>query len=251
MSDNDRRHDQREQNARFTTTHWSVVCRAGATGSEDARQALGKLIECYWYPLYAFARRRGHGDHDAMDLTQGYFAHLLDGNALESVSPEKGRFRSFLLASFTNFISNQRRAATTIRRGGSTVTLSLTTIDFQTRYDREPVDRETPESLFLRSWVESLLMSVRTRLADDYRTADKGELFRLLEPHLSHRVDATPRAEICRQFNLSPAAVAMSLHRMRHRYGELLREEVAATVSDPAEVEDELRALMEIVSRTA
>jgi RNA polymerase sigma factor (sigma-70 family) len=233
-------------NARFATTHWSLVCRA-ATGSDDSRHALGKLIESYWYPLYAFARRRGHSDHDAMDLTQGYLAHLLEGNALDSVSPDKGRFRSFLLASFTNFMANQRRAAGTIRRGGAVVMLSLTTVDFQARYDREPADPETPELLFQRSWVESLLLNVRTRLAEDYRIAGKADLFVLLEPHLTHRGDALPRAEISQRLNLSAAAVAMSLHRMRRRYGELLREEIAATVNNPEDVEDELRSLMEIV----
>lgn len=251
MNDNELQYQPRQGKGRFATTHWSVVRRAGAAGSEDAHLALGKLIESYWYPLYAFARRRGNNDHDAMDLTQGYFTNLLGGDSLESVSPEKGRFRSFLLASFTHFIANQRRAANTIRRGGASKTLSLTHVDFQARYDRERASIQTPELLFERSWVESLLLSVRTRLAEDYRNAGKSELFVLLEPHLTYRDDAMPRTEISRKLNLSPGALAVSLHRMRRQYGELLLEEVAATVNDPADVEDELRALMEIVGQTA
>jgi RNA polymerase sigma-70 factor (ECF subfamily) len=156
-----------------------------------------------------------------------------------------------LLASFGHYMSNQARAAGTVRRGGLVTTVSLTTSDFRARYDREPTDHQTPELLFQRNWVASLLQGVQARLAEDYRTAGKAELFRLLEPHLTHRDDATPRAEIGRALNLSLAAIGMSLHRMRNRYGELLRQEVAATVSDPAEVEDELRSLMQIVGRTA
>jgi DNA-directed RNA polymerase specialized sigma24 family protein len=234
---------------RFQTTHWSLVLRAGAAiDPQDARTALGKLIESYWYPLYAFARRRGHGDHDAMDLTQGFVAHLLaaDG-ALESVAPQKGRFRTFLLASFTHFMANQRRAAAAIRRGGGTEPMSLTGLDFNTRYDCEPADPETPELLFQRSWVESLLAKVRGRLADAYRAAGKSELFLILEPHLTGSEQAVSRVEIARRLNLSAAAVGMALHRLRHRFGEFLREEIALTVNDPDEVEDELRSLMAIV----
>jgi RNA polymerase sigma-70 factor (ECF subfamily) len=186
-----------------------------------------------------------------MDLTQGFFVHLLGANALGSVAPEKGRFRSFLLASFNHFIYNQRRAAEAVRRGGGKEVLSLTGVDFDARYDREPVDLETPELLFQRSWVESLLAKVLARLADDYGAAGKSELFVLLEPHLTAREHAVSRAEIGRKLKLSAAAIAMSLHRMRRRYGELLREEVAFTVDDPAEVEDELKSLMSIVARTA
>jgi RNA polymerase sigma factor (sigma-70 family) len=219
-----------------------MIRSAGAENPQQARIALGVLIETYWYPLYAFARHRGHSDHDAMDLTQGFFAHLLAGDGLGSVSQGKGRFRSFLLASFSNFIANQIRAATTQRRHGPTMSLSAP--DFETRYDRGPADHRTPEALFQRSWIESLLSLVRKRLADEYRAAGKSDIYLALEPHMTHAVDALPRAQISQQLKLSPAAVTMSLYRMRRRYGELLREEIAATVDDPAEVEDELRELI-------
>jgi RNA polymerase sigma-70 factor (ECF subfamily) len=238
-----------QQNARFTTTHWSVVLRSRDVQSDATQQALAELTQTYWYPLYVFSRRQGNSEHDAMDLTQGFFVHLLNGHALETVSPEKGRFRSFLLASFKNFMANQRRAAETIRRGGGVTTLSLTPDDFPARYSREPVHEETPELCYQRSWAEALLIKVRGELADDYKRAGKSELYTLLEPHLTHQGDAVPRADISRQLNLSSAAVAMSIHRMRRRYGELLRQAVAATVDDPDDVEDELQSLMEIVSR--
>jgi RNA polymerase sigma-70 factor (ECF subfamily) len=236
---------------RFGTTRWSVVLRAGAAASDETRDALNELIESYWYPLYAFSRRCGNSHHDALDLTQGFLAHLLQGEALRSVSPDKGRFRSFLLASFKNFMANQRRAAATLRRGGSVNTISLNDADFRIRYDREPAVNETPELLFERSWVAELLARVRARLADEYQRAGKQELFEFLEPHLASCREATPRAEICTRLNLSAAALAMSIHRMRRRYGELVREEVAATVDDPAHVDDELRTLMSLVSPTS
>lgn len=244
------RRPQAPPRASFATTRWSIVLRAGRLAdSHDTRQALNDLIECYWYPLYAFCRRQGNNDHDAMDLTQGFFTHLLGSEALESVSPEKGRFRSFLLASFKNYMANQRRAASTIRRGGAAIMLSLTAADFQERYDREPVNLETPELLYDRSWVQTLLHRVRVRLAEEYHHAGKSELYALLEPHLTHSGDdAIPRAEIGHRLNLSPAAVSMSIHRMRRTYGELLRQEVAATLDDPGDVEDELRTLMALVS---
>ena len=242
--------DKQGAQVRFGTTRWSVVLRAGAAASDETRDALNELIESYWYPLYAFSRRCGNSHHDALDLTQGFLAHLLQGEALRCVSPDKGRFRSFLLAAFKNFMANQRRAAGTLRRGGGVTTISLTDADFRVRYDREPAHEETPEMLFERSWVEELLAGVRARLADEYRQADKRELFEFLEPHLAGCREATPRAEICSRLNLSAAALAMSIHRMRRRYGELLRQEVAATLDDPANIEDELRTLMAIVSPT-
>ena len=235
--------------SRFLTTHWSVVLRAGGSDDDETRRALAELVETYWYPLYAFSRRKGNKDHDAMDLTQGFFAHLLSHDAMESVAPSKGRFRSFLLAAFKNFMANERRAAATIRRGGAVKTFSLTDVDFRKRYDCEPANEESPDQLYERSWVESLLQRVRHRLADEYQRADKANLFELLEPHLTHRGEALPRAEICKKMNLSAAALAMSLHRMRRRYGELLREEVAVTAGNADDVEDELQVLMSIVSR--
>jgi len=235
--------------SRFASTLWSVVLRAGGPSSEETRGALDELVQTYWYPLYAYSRRCGNSDDDAMDLTQGFFAHLLECNALESVSPDKGRFRSFLLAAFKNFMANERRAAGAIRRGGKVQTFSMSEFDYRSRYDLEPTDERSPDRLFERSWVVTLLDLVQHRLEFEYQRANKKELFDLLKPHLTHRGKAVPRADICRQLDMSSAAVAMSLYRIRRRYGELLRGEVSTTVQDEADIEDELRTLMEIVSR--
>lgn len=234
---------------RFNTTHWSLVLRAAASDSEDGQRALNELIQRYWYPLYAFCRRRGNGDADARDLTQGFFAHLLAGHGLETTSPHKGRFRSFLLTSFKNYMANQHRTATALRRGGSITILSLEGTDLAARYEKEPISGESPELLFERRWVESLLARVLARLADDYRQAGKEALFEMLEPYLLHQGEALPRVEISNRLQLSAAAINMSIHRMRRRYGEILREEVASTVDDRAEIEDEIRALMAVVGQ--
>jgi len=239
----------RPQQPGFGTTKWSLVLLACGSKTGESEQAFHQLIEAYWYPLYAFARRRGNNDHDAMDLTQGFMIHLLSADALQTVSPEKGRFRTYLLAAFQNYMANQHRASQTVRRGGAANLLSLSTREWRERYDREPYHEETPELLFEKSWIETIFERVKNRLADAYHCADKDRLFELLEPHLTKSIDVVPRSEICRELNLSAAAVAMSLHRMRRRYGELLREEVAATIDDPADVDDELRTLMAIVSQ--
>ncbi|MCA9258034.1 MAG: sigma-70 family RNA polymerase sigma factor, partial [Planctomycetales bacterium] len=151
---------------KFQTTRWSIVLTAGQSPGAESRQALEELAEAYWYPLYAFSRRQGSNDHDAMDLTQGFLMHLISGEALSTVAAEKGRFRSFLLAAFRNFMANQRRAAGAIRRGGQVSTLSLTTNQLHERYQREPSHEKTPELQFQRSWVQTLLARVLSRLCD-------------------------------------------------------------------------------------
>ncbi|MBN8623903.1 MAG: sigma-70 family RNA polymerase sigma factor [Planctomycetes bacterium] len=237
--------------ARFDTTQWSVILRARDASVDETREAVSHLAQAYWYPLYVFSRRQGNNEHDAMDLTQGFFVHVLNGRILENVSPEKGRFRSFLLAAFRNFMANQRRASGAERRGGGTTILSLDAEDVASRYAREPSHDETPEVSYHRNWAEALLVNVRRKLADDYHKAGKSELFALLEPHLTGQGDAESRTRIGRKFQLSVGAVNMSIHRLRRRFGELLRQEVAATVVDPADVDDELLWLMNAVGRAA
>lgn len=238
------------QRRRFRTTHWSVVLRAGCLDSDDGQQAWNDLIQGYWYPLYAYCRQQGSASHDAQDLTQGFFAHLLDRRGLESVEESKGRFRTFLLAAFKNYIVNQHRSDHALKRGGSVTIHSLNHSDLAARFAQEKTMIESPEQAFDRRWVETLLDHVRERLRDEYATALKLPLYEQLQPHLTNDLQALPYAEIGRKLNISPAAVAMSIHRMRRRYGELLYEEVAATVDDPRDVEEELHNLMSIVSQT-
>jgi RNA polymerase sigma factor (sigma-70 family) len=242
--------DNPRPSPRFQTTHWSVVLKAGKVMEGDSRQALEELVAIYWYPLYAFTRRQGHNDHDAMDLTQGFLLHLVSSEALSTVASEKGRFRSFLLAAIKNFMANQRRSEETIRRGGKLSIFSLSTYRFDDRYDHEPAHYSTPELQFQRNWADALLQRAFERLADAYRQADKEVIYKLLEPHLKHSADAMPRDEVGRKLNMTAAAVSMSLYRLRIRFSQILREEVAATVNDPSEVEDELQSLMRIVSQT-
>lgn len=239
------------QRRRFRTTRWSVVLRAGRLDSNDGQQAWNDLIQGYWYPLYAYCRQQGNASHDAQDLTQGFFAHLLDRQGLKSVEESKGRFRTFLLVAFKNYIVNQHRADHAVKRGGAVEIHSLNHTDFAARFAEETTSTETPEQAFDRRWVETLLDHVRERLRNEYATSLKLSLFEQLKGHLTNDLQALPYAEIGRTLNISPAAVAMSIHRMRRRYGELLYEEVAATVDDPRDVEDELRKLMSIVSQAS
>jgi|JI10StandDraft_1071094.scaffolds.fasta_scaffold00038_2 RNA polymerase sigma factor (sigma-70 family) len=230
---------------RFPTTRWSIIAKANKKiGESIYQQALAELCQTYWQPLYAFARRSGNNHHDAMDLTQGFFAHLLDHHALSFADPDKGRFRTFLLVSFKNYVSNQRRYAGTARRGGGHSLLSLTAADFDAIRDFEPTETETPETIFQKEWAQSLLKQVRSRLEEECIKADKAELFQLLEPHLVNSPEALPREEISNKLGLSSAALAMTLYRLRRRYREILREEVAATVTNPADVDDELSELI-------
>ncbi len=235
------------ENRRFQTTRWSLVLLAGQSGSIEGRDALGELIESYWYPLYAYSRRSGCNEHDASDLTQGFFAALLQERKLLVATATRGRFRSFLLSSFKNFSANRKRDAKALKRGGGVIVHSLQFQDSENRYAHEPFTDETAEQLYERSWVNSLLSRVEVRLGEDYHHAGRDEIFRLLHPHLMNRSDALPREKIGIELNLSSAAIAMSLHRMRQRYAELVREEVAATVESPDEIDDELRHLMTVV----
>lgn len=235
------------ENRRFNTTQWSVVLRACQSSPELERDAWNELIETYWFPLYAFCRRQQKSHQDAQDLTQSFFTHLMSAASLGTVSPTKGRFRSFLLASFRNYIANQIRFASTIQRGGKQTIFSLQADDLEAKFSRGCRLDETPERAFDRNWVEALLQRTRERLADDYQKANRQELFQLLEPHLMCDENALSRLEIGKQLNMSQPAIAMSIHRMRRRYGEILLNEVSRTVEDPADAEDELRRLISIV----
>jgi RNA polymerase sigma-70 factor (ECF subfamily) len=183
-----------------------------------------------------------------MDFTQGFFAYLLDNQRLTSANPEKGRFRSFLLVSFKNYVANQRRSEGTLRRGGGHSLISLTPADFETARDLDPADYETPEVIYQREWALALLRRVRKRLEDECIKADKRTLFLLLEPHLVQNPQALPHAEIARQTGMTTAAIAMALHRLRRRYRDILRNEVAATVLDLDSVDNELSELIEILA---
>lgn len=231
------------KNVLFESTHWSVVLRA-RDEDEEAREALEQLCHSYWYPLYAFARRSGKSPDDAADITQGFFAQLVERQGLSKIAPEKGRFRTFLLASLKNFIRNDWRHNATLKRGGGVSTYSLSDQDMESRYQDCAVDSSTAEDEFERDWVESLLAAVIARLRSDYEKAGRIELFNVLNAYLVAGEARLPQSDLAAQLGLSVPAVKMSIYRMRKRYAELVRAEIAATVSSPEDIDDELNRLI-------
>jgi len=231
----------------FATTHWSVVLTAGRTDSPRARAALENLCQTYWHPLYTYVRRRGHSSEDAQDLTQAFFARLLERNAVAAVAPEKGRFRSFLLASLNHFLSDEWDKARAQKRGGGRVIL-LDLQSAETRLGEIPVEVFTPEKAFEHRWAITLLEQVYQRLGTEYRAQGKGTLFDALRTTLAGASDAAPYAELARQLDLTEGAVKVAVHRLRQRYRKLLRETIADTVSGPDEVEAELCYLFQTLA---
>jgi RNA polymerase sigma-70 factor (ECF subfamily) len=226
----------------FVTTHWSLVLSARDKKSPQSAEALEKLCRAYWYPLYAYVRRTGQSKENAEDLTQAFFARLLERNAVAAVAPEKGRFRSFLLASLNHFLSDEWDKARAQKRGGGKV-ISFDLQSAETRLGEIPVENFTPEKAFEHHWAITLLEQVYQRLGGEYRAEGKGTLFDALRTTLAGASDAAPYAELGRQLDLSEGAVKVSVHRLRQRYRALLRDTIADTVSGPEEVEDELRYL--------
>jgi RNA polymerase sigma-70 factor (ECF subfamily) len=232
----------------FTTTHWSVVLHAGKDDSPRAAEAMAQLCLTYWYPLYAYLRRRGHGEHDAQDLTQGFFAQVLESGWIQKANPEKGRFRSFILASLNYFVADARDHAGAGKRGGGHQLFSLDAETAENRYRLEPVDELSPEKIFERRWATTLLDQVLARLAQEFTESGKGELFERLQPVLVEGTGSTTYAELGRESGMSEEAVKKTVQRMRLRYHRLFREAVAETVVTPEEVEDELRYLCAVLS---
>jgi len=235
----------------FATTRWTLILNAaGSAGSEGtvARTALAELCQAYWFPLYAYARRSGYGVADAEDLTQGFFARLLRLDSLAGVRREHGRFRSFLLAAMKNYMADERDRQTARKRGAG-VTLSLDSLNAAgRRYDAEPRDHLTPERFFERQWALALLERVVERLYNEYVAAGKEALFMLLRFTITGDEEKLPYEALGRKLGTTPEAARVAAHRLRKRYRELLREEIAQTVDNPAEVEAELAALRKVLS---
>jgi RNA polymerase sigma-70 factor (ECF subfamily) len=229
--------------ARFAATRWSMVLAAAGRTSHDAQAALAKLCETYWYPLYAYLRRQGSDPHVARDLTQGFFARLLEKGFLDAVDPSRGRFRSFLLACLKHFLSNERDRERAVKRGGGKGAVSIDAAGAEERYALEPVDQLTPERLFERRWAMTLLEQTLDALQGEHQQRGKGELFEALKVHLLGDPDAAGYAAIGVRLDMTEAAVKKTVQRLRGRYRELLREQIAQTVATPAEVDEEIRAL--------
>ncbi len=235
--------------ARFLTTHWSVVLTASDPASPAAENALNRLCSAYWYPLYAWLRRRGQSQHDAQDLTQAFFVHLLDKERLRSTHPQKGKFRSFLLASLKNFLANEWDKTQALKRGAQFTFISVDEEMGESRFRLEPSHDDTPDKAFERTWALTLLESVLAQVKKEYAGAKKSELFDALQGYLSGDKGTVPYTEMAARLNLTEAALKMSVLRLRRRFGELLREEIAHTVSSPEEIDGEIRALFAAVQR--
>lgn len=232
----------------FVTTHWSVVLTAGRHDTTRARDALARLCQTYWHPLYAYVRRLGHSPHDAQDLTQEFFARLLAKNYLADADESRGRFRSFLLASLKHFLANEWDKASAQKRGGGQLPISIDVAAAETSCHFEPADPTTAEKIYERRWALTLLDRVLRRLREEYVRDGKEKLFEQLKPTLTEASRSVAYAEIARRLDTTEGAVKVAVHRLRHRYRELLRAEIADTVASPEEVEDELRNLFAALS---
>jgi RNA polymerase sigma factor (sigma-70 family) len=232
---------------RFCETRWSVVVAAGRQASPDAREALATLCQVYWYPLYAYVRRQGHSAADAQDLTQEFFARLLEKNYVGAADPAKGKFRSFLLVSLKHFLANEWRRADAQKRGGGQVRLSLDFQGGETRFTLEPAHELTAEKLFERRWALTLLEQTLASLRDEFAGRGRLPQFDRLKAYLGGDAGTVPYRELAAELGMTEGAVKVSVHRLRRRCGELLREAIARTVVGPDEVDEELQDLFNAV----
>jgi RNA polymerase sigma-70 factor (ECF subfamily) len=231
----------------FATTHWSVVLQAGRQDLPQATQALEALCRQYWYPLYAFVRRQGHDLHTAQDLTQEFFKKLLEKNYLGIADRRRGKFRWFLLTAFKGFLANEWDRTRAQKRGSGRQPIALDELTAEQRYSLEPADELTADRIYERRWALTLLETARAQLKADYATANKAERFEVLECYLPGEQATRSHAQTGHELGLSEGAVKVEVHRMKKRFGELLRQEVAKTVAHPSEVEEEIRYLIDVL----
>jgi RNA polymerase sigma-70 factor (ECF subfamily) len=228
------------QPASFATTHWSIVLEAGQAQRDGAENALAELCRKYWLPLYAYVCRRVQDTNEAQDLTQEFFTRLLEKEILAQATPERGRFRSFLLTAMQNFLTNEWRKTQANKRGGGLRTLSLDFTAGDSKLNFEPGHDWTAERIFERNWSITLLDHVLSQLRDEYAASGKAELFTALRPFISSNRQESSLAARAEQLQMTEGAVKVAAHRLRKRYRELLRAELAQTVADPADVDDEI-----------
>jgi RNA polymerase sigma-70 factor (ECF subfamily) len=228
---------------RFATTHWSVVAAAQGSASAEVRHAFGILFSTYWYPLYAYIRRRGYSADQTQDLTQGFFAELLERHTLDAVDRAKGKFRSFLLTACKHYLAHEQDRARAEKRGGGRRLLSLDFGGAEARYGTEPAHALTPDRLFARRWALALLDQVFTRLREEYDDKGKVALFEHLRVFLQGDKNSLPHGQVAQKLGLTEGAVKTAAHRLRRRFREVLREEIAQTVDEPGDIEDEIREL--------
>ena len=243
MSEHEQRIERSQPSARFATTQWQMVLDASRSDAPGNLEALQQLCGAYWYPLYAYIRRRGHGREDAEDLTQEFFARLLEKQWLDGIQKSGSRFRSFLLSALNGFLANQYDRTTAAKRGGGQEILSLDAEQAERRYLLEPATNETPEKIFDRRWALTVLDRAVTRLKDETAVAGKARQFELLNPFLSREPATGEYAAVAAELGVSAGAIGVSVHRLRQRYREWVRTEIADTVADPRQVDAEMQDL--------
>jgi len=241
--------DESPRQPAFVTTHWSVVLAAGRNDTPRARAALENLCRTYWYPLYTYVRRRGHSPEDAQDLTQEFFARLLEHNWLVKADRAKGRFRSFLLMAMNRFLANEWDKVKTLKRGAGVPLVPLAFETAETRYAAEPATTSTPEVAFDQEWALTLLDEVLRHLRAHYKQHGKGALFDALKPCLIGSREAQPYATLAAELGMTEGAVKVAVFRLRQRYRKRLEEEIAKTVALPEDVDGELRHLLRVLAR--
>jgi RNA polymerase sigma factor (sigma-70 family) len=232
----------------FPSTHWTVILEARDGPGTQGQDALARLCTAYWYPLYAFIRRRGASPQDAEDLTQGFLCHFLERDALARVQPAAGKFRSFLLGCLKKYLSKERERAQAQKRGGACQWVPLDGEEAELRYARELADTATPEALFERRWAISVLEQTMAAMRQEYSTPEKRSLFEDLQRFLFAGREEASRSEVAAKRGVTTGAIDVAIHRLRQRFGALLREQVVRTVSSEAEVDEEIRYLRSLMS---
>ena len=236
-----------DETARFHTTRWTVIMVAAQDDTGAGREALAKLCQLYWYPLYVFARRRGYSPHDAQDLTQGFFLQILENRTFARADQLKGKFRSFLLACFQNYLSVEAQRARSLKRGGDREFVFLDMQTAESRYELEPADQLTAQKIFDARWALALLGEAMTRLREQYEIQGKLTIFENLKTFLDPAKSREPRSyeQAAKALGVGLGAAKTLIHRLRKQYSTLVREEIGRTVSDPREVDEEIHALCE------
>lgn len=234
--------------AAFNTTHWSVVLALSQGDSARAREAMANLCQTYWYPLYAYVRRRGYSAPDAQDLTQAFFARLLAHDSMATATPTLGRFRTFMLTAMQRFLASEWKQEHAQKRGGGLELLSLDWVAAEERFDLEPATHASPDKLFEKQWAVTLLDDVLKRLETEYQNDGKTALFAGLKQTLLGQRESQPYAELAGRLGLSEGAIKVAVHRLRKRYRELVRDQIAGTIEDPREIEAELRHLFQALA---
>jgi RNA polymerase sigma factor (sigma-70 family) len=228
---------------RFATTHWSVVQAAGRPSSPRYKEALGTLCRTYWFPLYAYLRRQGHNSNQAEEHTQAFFTQLLEKRGLRLADSKRGKFRSFLLAALKNFLADERDRARAEKRGGGRKILSLNFENAESQYSLQPAQQLPPEKLFERSWALTVLERTMVRLQDESDSPKKRKVFEHLKVFLTAEKDSIPYRKVADKLKMTEGAVKVAVHRLRHQYRELLRDEIAQTVATEEQIDEEIRDL--------